>query len=64
MHFCWTKATDLFLNLAVSEVYQNNFVKNNEHSLMNQSEEEIMHFTLAMRFWAFELKKKKMRWIA
>lgn len=59
MYFCWTKAADLFLNLTVSEAYQNNFVKNNEHSLMNQSEKEIMYFILAMIFWALKLKKKK-----
>lgn len=58
--FYWTKATALFLNLTISEACQNTFVKNDEHSLMNQSEEEIMHFILAMIFWT--LKQKKKRW--
>ena len=39
-----------FLKLIVSEVYQNNFVKNNEYSLMNPSEEGITYFILAMTF--------------
>ena len=39
-----------FLKLIVSEVYQNNFVKNNEYSLMNLSEEGITYFILAMTF--------------
>lgn len=59
MCFYWTKATDLFLNLTVSEAFQNNFVENSEHGLMNQSEEEIMHFILAMISWALKLKKKR-----
>ena len=33
-----------------SEVYQNNFVKNNEYSLMNPSEEGVTYFILAMTF--------------
>lgn len=57
MCFYW-KHNWPFRQVDSGEMYQNNFVKNDEYSLMNQKEEEMIHFILGMVSWALKLKKK------